>query len=67
MTVPLFKGKGERTECTNYRGISIKCVWKNICEDPSKKSDLKSIKMVCKESSEQGEGCRSDLHPKAYR
>ena len=23
MIVPLFKGKGERTECRNYRGISL--------------------------------------------
>ena len=23
MIVPLFKGKGERTKCRNYRGISL--------------------------------------------
>ena len=23
MIVPLYKGKGERTECKNYRGISL--------------------------------------------
>ena len=24
--VPLYKAKGERTECKNYRGISLLCV-----------------------------------------
>ena len=29
--VPLYKGKGERTECSNYRGISLLSgVGKNI-------------------------------------
>ena len=23
MIVPLYKGKGERTECSNYRGINL--------------------------------------------
>ena len=23
MTVPLYKGKGEKTECRNYKGISL--------------------------------------------
>ena len=23
MIVPLYKGKGERTECKNYKGISL--------------------------------------------
>ena len=25
VTVPLYKGKGGRTECKNYRGISLLC------------------------------------------
>ena len=28
--VPLYKGKGERTECSNYRGISLLSVVGNI-------------------------------------
>ena len=31
--VPLYKGKGEMTECKNYRGISLLSCWKNICGD----------------------------------
>ena len=32
--VPLYKGRGERTECKKYRGYQlVKCYWKNIkCE-----------------------------------
>ena len=26
MIIPLYKGKGERTECKNYRGISVSSV-----------------------------------------
>ena len=33
--VPLCKGKGERTECKNYRGISLLSVTGNICSDYS--------------------------------
>ena len=33
--VPLYKGKGERTECSNNRGINL-CGWKNICRDLSR-------------------------------
>ena len=32
--VALYKGRGERSECKNLRGI--KCGWKNICGDPSR-------------------------------
>ena len=28
--VPLYKGKGERTECKNYRGISLLNVLRKI-------------------------------------
>ena len=28
MIVPLYKGKGERSECKNYRGISLSVVGK---------------------------------------
>ena len=28
--VPLYKGKGERTECSNYRGISLLSVARKI-------------------------------------
>ena len=33
--VPLYKGKGERTEYKNYKGISLLSVVKNICRDLS--------------------------------
>ena len=37
--VSMYEGKGERTECSNYRGISIlSVVKKNICRDSSRQS-----------------------------
>ena len=33
MIVPLYEGKGERTECENYRGISFLSVVGKICAD----------------------------------
>ena len=33
--VPLYKGKGERAECSHYRGNSLSVVRKKICRDPS--------------------------------
>ena len=38
--VPLYKGKGKRTECRNYKGISLSSVIeKNIFMDINKWSD----------------------------
>ena len=31
MIVPLYKGKGERTKCKNYRGISLLSMVGKIC------------------------------------
>ena len=37
--VPLYKCKGERSECSNYRAISLlSVVGKNICRDPCRQS-----------------------------
>ena len=37
MIVPLYKGKRERIECSNYKRYwLVKHGWKNICRDPSK-------------------------------
>ena len=36
LRVPLNKGKGERTECKNYRSISFLSVDGNICGDHSR-------------------------------
>ena len=30
VTVPLYKGKGERTECMNYRGVSLLSVVEKV-------------------------------------
>ena len=41
MIFPLYKGKGERMEYSNYRGISLLSSWKNICRDPSRQDFIK--------------------------
>ena len=43
MILPLYKGKGERNECKNYRGISLLSmfgkIYAGILIDKSPKSD----------------------------
>ena len=57
--VTLYKGKGERKECCNYRGISLLSavgkIYGGILVDRVRKL------------TEPGGLCRSDLHPKANR
>ena len=36
--LPLCKGKGERTECSNYRGINLLIVVGKISRDPSRQN-----------------------------
>ena len=69
MIVPLYKGKGERNECKNYRGIRFLCVvrkiYAGILED--------RVRRVTGGLIDDGQGgfksgeglCRSDLHTKA--
>ena len=68
--VPLYKGKGEKTECRNYRGISLLSVTEEIYEGIL----IDRVRRVSggliddeQEGFRAGRGCRSDLHTKADR
>ena len=70
MIVPLYKGKGEKTECRNYRGISLLSVTEEIYEGIL----IDRVRRVSggliddeQEGFRAGRGCRSDLHTKADR
>ena len=68
--VPLYKGKGERTECSNYRGICLLSVVGKIYARILADSVCKVTEGLIDD--EQGRfrtwrGCRSHLHPKADR
>ena len=69
--VPLYKGKGERTEFNNYGGISLLSVVGKIYSGIL--VDIVSKVTEGLTDDEQGEFragrvvCRSDLHPKADR
>ena len=65
MIVPLYKGKGERRECSNYRGFSLFSVvgkiYAGILVGRVRKLNEGLI-------DDEGKGvCRSDLYPKAER
>ena len=57
--VPLYKGKGERSECKSYRGIS----WQNIYRHLDDKVRIVTGDLT---DNEQG-GFRADLHTKSER
>ena len=58
--VPMYKGKGERTECSNYGGISLLSVVEEIYAGIL-------VDRVCKARGVQIREvmCTSDLHPNA--
>ena len=70
MIIPLYKSKGEKTECSNYRGIGLSIAGKIYVG--ILRRDRKAIKGLI-DDEQNGfragkEGvCRSDLHPKGNR
>ena len=70
VVVPLYKSKGERTECCSYRGISLLSVfgkiYAGIIVDRIRKVTEGSIDDEKGDSEREGV-CRSDLHPKTDR
>ena len=68
--VPLYKSKGERTECKNYRGISLFSVVGKIYAGIL----VDRVRRVARGLVDDEQGaleqrglCRSDLHTKAER
>ena len=51
--VPLYKGKGERTECIKYRGTSLYCGWKDILLSLKKRGlDVRQARRMIQDRSE---------------
>ena len=69
VTVPLYKGKGERTECSNYRGISLLSVVGKIYAGILVDRVHKTEGLINDEQGgfRAGRWCRLDLHPKEKR
>ena len=71
VTVPLYKGKGERTQRSSYRDISLLCVVGKIYAGIIVHRVLKVTEVLIDDKQggiQSKEGlCRSDLHPKADR
>ena len=68
MVIPLYKGKRDRTKCSNYKGISLLSVVGKICAEILVDRVHKVNESLIDD--EQGgfrEVCRSDLYPKADR
>ena len=67
--VPLYKDKGQRNECKNYRGSSLlRAVGKYTGILIESLERMRVLLMMSKGALEQGGGvCRSDLYTKADR
>ena len=67
VVVPLYKCKGERIECENYRGISLSVVGKIYTEILVDRVRRVTGGLIDSEqgSFKVGKGCLSDLHTKA--
>ena len=61
--ITLYMGNGERTECSNYRGITLLSVVRKIYEGILVDRVHKVTESLIDQSREAV--CRSDLHPKA--
>ena len=70
MIVPLYKGKRERTECSNYRCISLLSINEKICAGDLVNRIHKVIEGLIDDMQLEAHSreamCKTDLYPKAH-